>query len=334
MRILISLAAAFLLSGCETFAYYAQAVGGQMALMSRTRPVADLLADPATPQPLRERLVLAREIRDFAVKELKLPENASYRGYADIGRPYAVWNVVAAPEFSLTPLESCFPVAGCVAYRGFFAEQDAQRHAAELRARGNDVYVYGVLAYSTLGRFDDPLLSSFIRDPDAELARIVFHELAHQVAYAKNDSAFNESFAVVVEREGVRRWLGATKRTVALNAFFAARERRQKFAAEIEQARARLKLLYRQPIAPEAMREAKRVELDSLKARLAGDARFKDRDPNNAFLASFSTYTELVPTFEHLLQEDGGDLERFYARVKKYAASPPAERGALSAPGR
>ena len=162
----------------------------------------------------------------------------------------------------------------------------------------------------------------------------MFHELAHQVAYAKNDSAFNESFAVVVEREGVRRWLGATKRTVALNAFFAARERRQKFAAEIEQARARLKLLYRQPIAPEAMREAKRVELDSLKARLAGDARFKDRDPNNAFLASFSTYTELVPTFEHLLQEDGGDLERFYARVKKYAASPPAERGALSAPGR
>ncbi len=334
IRILISLAAAFLLSGCETLAYYAQAVGGQMALMSRTRPVAELLADPATPQPLRERLALAREIRDFAVKELKLPENASYRGYADIGRPYAVWNVVAAPEFSLTPLESCFPVAGCVAYRGFFAEQDAQRHAGELRARGEDVYVYGVPAYSTLGRFDDPLLSTFIRYPDAELARIVFHELAHQVAYAKDDSAFNESFAVAVEREGLRRWLGATGRTSAQKAILDARERNRKFAEDIEQARARLKLLYRQRIAPEAMREKKRAELDNLRARLASDARFKDQAPNNAYLASFATYTELVPTFEHLLAEEGGDLEKFYVKIKILAANERSNRGPLSAPSR
>ena len=330
----LALAGALLLSGCETLAYYAQAIGGQMALMSRTRPVADLLADPATPQPLRERLALAREIRDFAVKELKLPENRSYRSYADIGRPYAVWNVVAAHEFSLEPLESCFPVAGCVAYRGFFAEQDAQRHARDLRARGEDVYVYGVPAYSTLGRFDDPLLSTFIRYPDEELARIVFHELAHQVAYAKDDSAFNEAFAVVVEREGLRRWLGATKRTAALNADLAARERQRKFADEIEQARARLKLLFRQRIAPEAMREAKRAELDSLRARLAGDARFKDHAPNNAFLASFATYTELVPTFEHLLAEEGGDLEKFYLKIKILAANEPSNRGPLSAPSR
>ena len=330
----LALASALLLSGCETLAYYAQAIGGQMALMSRTRPVADLLADPATPQPLRERLALAREIRDFAVKELKLPENRSYRSYADIGRPYAVWNVVAAHEFSLEPLESCFPVAGCVAYRGFFAEQDALRHARELRARGEDVYVYGVPAYSTLGRFDDPLLSTFIRYPDAELARIVFHELAHQVAYAKDDSAFNGAFAVVVEREGLRRWLGATKRTAALNADLAARERQRRFADEIEQARARLKLLYRQRIAPGAMRESKRAELESLRARLAGDARFKDQAPNNAFLASFATYTELVPTFEHLLAEEGGDLEKFYLKIKILAANEPSNRGPLSAPSR
>jgi len=330
MRILVSLLALVLLGGCETLAYYAQAVGGQVSLMSRTRPAADLIADPATPQPLRERLALARDIRDYAVRELGLPDNASYRSYADIGRPYAVWNVVAAPEFSLEPLQSCFPIAGCVAYRGFFALADAEHYAQELRAQGNDAFVYGVAAYSTLGRFDDPLLSSFIRYPDAELARLIFHELSHQVAYVKDDSTFNESFAVVVEREGLRRWLAATGRVDAQKALQAGEERNKSFVAEIEQTRAKLRLLYRLRVAPEVMRERKRAELEALKAKLAGSARFKDVAPNNAFLASFATYTELVPTFEHLLREEGGDLGRFYARVKAYAARPPAERGPLS----
>ena len=334
IKIVLAVAASLLLAGCETLAYYLQAVGGQMAMMARARPVAELIADPATPQPLRERLVLARSIRDYAVSGLKLPGNASYRSYAELGRPYAVWNVVAAPEFSLEPVESCFPVAGCVPYRGFFARQDAERHAAALRSGGNDVFVYGVPAYSTLGRFDDPLLSTFIRYPDVELARLIFHELAHQVAYAKDDSTFNESFAVVVEREGLRRWLAATGRGTELKDYFSARERKRKFTGEIEQTRARLKVLYRQRIAPEAMRERKRAELQNLKARLAGQERSGDQDPNNAFLASFATYTELVGTFEHLLQQEGGDLERFYARVKAYAASAPSNRGPLSAPSR
>ncbi len=298
--------------------------------MSRARPVEDLLADPQTPQDLRARLLLAREIRAYAVKELKLPDNPSYRSYADIGRPYAVWNVVAAPEFSLEALQSCFPVAGCVSYRGFFAQEDAERYAAGLRAQGNDVRVYGVAAYSTLGRFDDPLLSSFVRFPDAALARLMFHELAHHVAYVKDDSTFNESFAVAVEREGLRRWLAATGRTEAQKELLAAQEKNKAFISEIEQTRARLRVLYRQRIAPEAMRERKRAELDGLKAKLAGYERFKNLVPNNAFLASFATYTDLVPTYEHMLREEGGDLERFYARVKKYAASPPDERGPLS----
>lgn len=330
LRILISLLLMFLLSGCETLAYYAQAVGGQVSLMSRARPVEDLLADPQTPQDLRARLLLAREIRAYAVKELKLPDNPSYRSYADIGRPYAVWNVVAAPEFSLEALQSCFPVAGCVSYRGFFAQEDAERYAAGLRAQGNDVRVYGVAAYSTLGKFDDPLLSSFVRFPDAALARLMFHELAHHVAYVKDDSTFNESFAVAVEREGLRRWLAATGRTEAQKELLAAQEKNKAFISEIEQTRARLRVLYRQRIAPEAMRERKRAELDGLKAKLAGYERFKNLVPNNAFLASFATYTDLVPTYEHMLREEGGDLERFYARVKKYAASPPDERGPLS----
>ena len=334
MRIPISLLAPFLLSGCETLAYYAQAVGGQMALMARARPAAELIADPATPQPLRERLELARAIRDYAVSGLKLPDNASYRSYAGLSRPYAVWNVVAAPEFSLEPLQSCFPVAGCVSYRGFFAREDAERHAAGLRAGGHDVYVYGVPAYSTLGRFDDPLLSTFIRYADADLARLIFHELAHQVVYVKDDSTFNESFAVAVEREGVRRWLAAMGRNAALKDYSASEERNRRFAGEIEQARARLNVLYRQRLAPEAMRERKRTEYAGLKKALESNPRFKDTEPNNALLASFATYTQLVSTFEHLLAEEGGDLEKFYIKIKKLAANAPSSRGPLSAPSR
>ncbi|HLX80559.1 MAG TPA: aminopeptidase [Burkholderiales bacterium] len=334
IRIIASLLASLLLGGCETLAYYAQAVGGQMSLMSRAQPVSTLLADPATPPVLRERLQLARSIREYASSELRLPDDGSYRSYADIGRPYAVWNVVAAPEFALKPQQSCFPIAGCVAYRGFFAQADAERYAAQLRAGGNDVYVYGVPAYSTLGRFDDPLLSTFIRYPDAELASLLFHELAHHVVYVKDDSSFNESFAVTVEREGVRRWLAATGRGELLQGFLEGQKRNAQFMALLDQARARLRLLYRSSLAPEAMRERKRAEFETLKQALAPYPRFSGAEPNNALLASFATYTELVPDFEHLLQEEGGDLARFYAKVKALAASEPSRRGPFSAPER
>jgi predicted aminopeptidase len=334
MRILASLLLAAALSGCETLAYYAQAVGGQVSLMSRARPVGALIDDPGTPPALRERLERAREIRDYAVQALALPENASYRSYADLGRPYAVWNVVAAPEFSLEPLLSCFPVAGCVAYRGFFAREDAERHAEKLRAAGNDVHVQGVPAYSTLGRFDDPLLSTFIRYPDAELARLIFHELAHQVAYARDDSAFNESFAVVVEREGLRRWLSDTGRAQEMDRYLESRRRSAQTQALVDQARARLQALYRSRIAPEAMRERKRAELADLGAKLAALRGGADPAPNNAFLAAYATYTELVADFEFLLKEKNGDLRAFYAQVKAYAASAPSSRGPLSKPSR
>ena len=333
-RFLVSLFAPFLLGGCETVAYYAQAVSGQVSLMSRSRPVEDLLADPATPQQLRERLALARSIRDYAVKELKLPDNGSYRSYADLGRPYVVWNVVAAPEFSLEPVESCFPVAGCVPYRGFFSQEDAEQHALRLRAAGNDVNVRGVPAYSTLGRFDDPLLSTFIRHPETELARLIFHELAHQLLYVQGDATFNESFAVAVERAGVQRWLAATGRAAGLKAFFEGQESRKGFFAEMAQARVRLKELYGLPLAPEVMRERKQAEFARLQTALEANSRFRIADPNNALLASFATYTQLVPAFEQLLAEEGGDLEKFYARVKTLSASAPSSRGPLSAPSR
>jgi predicted aminopeptidase len=333
-----SLAAALALSGCETLSYVAQAVGGHLRLMSQAQPVAELLADPGTPAALRERLALAQSIRDFAVKELKLPDNASYRSYAELGRPFAVWNVVAAPEFSLEPLRACFPVAGCVSYRGFFSKEDAERYAQAQRALGHDVHLGGVPAYSTLGRFDDPLLSTFIGYADAELARLVFHELAHQVVYVKDDSTFNESFAVAVERAGLRRWLAASSRARELGALQAAERRSAEFLALLGATRARLEALYRSRLAPEAMRERKRAEFAALRERYhaqrlawggyAGYDRFFGAAPNNALLASVTTYTGLVPAFERLLADSGGDFAEFYASVKNLAALAPAQRTA------
>ena len=330
MRLIAMLLIALpLLSGCETLSYYLQAADGQFTLLARARPVDSLVADPATPAALRERLEVAASIRTFATRELKLPENASYRRYADLARSYAVWNVVAAPELSLEPLQSCFPVAGCVPYRGYFAEDDARRRGDSLRAAGNDVFVYGVPAYSTLGWFDDPLLSTFIRYSDAELARLIFHELAHQLLYVKGDSTFNESFAVTVEREGVRRWLTAMRREGELGAFLQARERAGQFAALIRDARKRLELVYSSGAAADAMRQQKQAEFGLLAERYAalkaswggfsGYDRFFTEGPSNALLASFQTYSGLVPVFERLLSAAGGDLERFYAGARALA---------------
>ncbi len=331
-----------LAAGCGSVGYYAQAVQGHFALVSAARPLEQWLADPSTPQALRERLERAQRLRAFAVRELALPDNASYTRYADLDRDYAVWNVFAAAEFSVEARRECFLFAGCVSYRGFFAQHDARLHAARLQLEGYDVFVGGVPAYSTLGWFDDPLLSTFIGYPETELARLLFHELAHQVAYAKDDTTFNESFAVAVEEEGVRRWLEAAGRGDELAAFRRAQQRRTEFVALIEDARARLARLYAQPLTPQAMREAKRAEYERLVERyaalkaawggFAGYDRLFAEPPNNALLVSISTYTQLVPAFQRLLENAQGDLRAFYARVRALAAEPrEARRAALEA---
>jgi predicted aminopeptidase len=314
---------ALALGGCETTAYYTQAIGGHLKVMAQARPVSDWLADPQTPPDLRERLETARRIREFASKELKLPENASYLAYANLNRPYVVWNVFATPEFSVEPKSECFPFTGCVSYRGFYSEKEARRHAERLRASGYDVYVGGVPAYSTLGWFDDPLLSTFIRYPDAQLARLVFHELAHQVVYARDDTTFNESFAVTVEEEGVKRWLEAEGKPAELAAFRAVQARKRQLAERIAEARERLAAVYRMDLTREQKLEHKRGEWQRLRA----DYPALPIEPNNAFLASIALYTELVPGFERLLADEGGNLEKFYRRVKQLARDP-AERAA------
>lgn len=324
---LVFFATIILLSGCESISYYRQAIGGHLELMAASRPIGDWLADPQTSPELRRQLETAQRVREFASRDLALPDNRSYRSYANLGRPYAVWNVFAAPALSVEPRVDCFPFAGCVSYRGFFAEVDARRHAARLRAEGNDVHLSGVPAYSTLGWLDDPLLSSFIRYPDWQLARLLFHELAHQVAYADNDTTFNESFAVVVEQEGVRRWILAQGREADLAAFRSTQARRGEFSARVTQTREQLDRIYRSAMTAAQKLEHKRAAFDRL--RLAYP-QIVPAEPNNAFLASIAVYTGLIPAFERLLAE-AGSLQGFYQRVRELAATERSIRDPLLA---
>ncbi len=329
---------ALLVSGCANVSYYFQSVGGQLDVWRRERPIEDVIADPATAQALKDRLAQILEIRAFASRELGLPDNASYRRYADLGRPFVVWNVFAAPEFSVQPLQSCFLFAGCVSYRGYFARDDAERFAAGLAEEGHDVYIGGVPAYSTLGYFADPVLNTFIHYPEAEIARLIFHELAHQVAYVRDDTVFNESFAVAVEQEGVRRWLARGGDAREREQFERGRRIRAEFSGLVQKYRERLEALYRTRLAPDAMRSRKReilaeleVEYQSLKSQwggYSGHDRWFASKPNNAQLASVAAYSQLVPAFEALLAREEGDLSAFYAAVKSLAASPKGERDA------
>jgi predicted aminopeptidase len=335
-RLALFAALAAAMSGCSTLGYYWQAFDGQMELVRKARPVADVIADPASAPELKDRLERARRIRDFASRELRLPDNASYRRYADLKREYVVWNVFATDAFSIEARQWCFPVAGCVGYRGYFAQADAEAFAAELRRGEGDVYVGGVPAYSTLGWLSDPLLNTFIDYPRTELARLMFHELAHQVAYAPGDTVFNESFAVTVENAGVRRWLAAHGTPQERAAFQTAQHRRDDFIALVADYRTRLARLYASGLAPAAMRveksrtfEAMRADYTALKQRWEGypgyDAWFA-QPLNNAQIASVAFYTELVPAFERLLAASGGDLPRFYAQVAALAQLAQVQR--------
>ncbi|MGH8678984.1 MAG: aminopeptidase [Burkholderiales bacterium] len=324
------------LGGCQTLGYYTQAVGGQFEIWRASRPVESWVRDERTEQGLRERLKRVIQIRDFASRELALPDNGSYRKYADLQRPFVVWNVFAAPELSLEPVRWCFPFAGCVAYRGYFARSDAERFGSGLRDKGFDVFVGGVPAYSTLGWFDDPLLNTFIRFPETEVARLIFHELAHQVAYARDDTMFNESFATTVELEGIHRWVQKHGTTEQREAFETAQQRKRDFLALVAQTRTALRDTYALDAPKAEKRAAKAVifaamrdEYAKLKQRWGGFAGYDywfEEPLNNAKLVSVAAYSELVPAFQRLLKEKNGDLAAFYAEIKAIAKLPEAER--------
>lgn len=337
-RSLLILVASLGLSGCATVGYYSQAVRGHLSLMAAARPISTWVEDQATPAPLKERLLRAREIRRFAVEALGLPDNPSYTTYADLKRPAAVWNVFATPELSLDLKTWCYPVLGCASYRGFFERADADAMAAQLRAEGYDVNVAAVPAYSTLGWFDDPLLNTFINTPDPELARLIFHELAHQVVYARDDTVFNESFATAVEREGVRRWLAAHGDDRQRAAYAAHSQRREDFLGLLLSSRRRLAEVFASGASVQEKRAAKATVLAELQENyrrmrderwggFVGYDRFFAQPLTTAHLAAVGAYNDWVPAFEGLLADAGGDLRQFYARVRELGALDKHARG-------
>ena len=346
--VLAALATLCATSGCSSIDYLGQSASGHIRLLAAARPVQDAIADPTTPEALRKRLELTQRMRQFAVTELHEPDNGSYRSYADLKRSAAVWNVVAAPELSLQLQTWCFPIVGCVGYRGYYDLASADAAAAPLKADGLEVDVYEVPAYSTLGWTNwiggDPLLNTFVQWPEGELSRLIFHELAHQVAYAPGDTTFNESFATAVEHIGSERWLERNA-SVEVRAKQALTEsRRDDFHVLIRQWRAQLDAMYRSDL-PDA---GKRVRKAELYAGMRADYSAMKRDKwngyngydhwfataNNAALGAQAAYDDEVGAFERLFAAEGSDFDRFYAEVRRMAALPRPERDAAMAPYR
>jgi predicted aminopeptidase len=340
-------------SGCQTLSYYAQAAGGQYELLAHKQPIAKLLADPATPAPLRTQLQLLTNLLAFARSDLKLPVDNQYRKYVDVHRPFVVWNVEAAPEFSLEPKSWWYPLVGSMEYRGYFSETDARKYADHLRANGYDVFLGGVEAYSTLGWFKDPVLNTFVFDSDADLAELIFHELGHQQLFVRGDENFNEAFATCVGQEGARRWLRAKGDRAAMDDYEAELGRTVQFANLIAAARKKLMALYgdevtedgrvqaidkNRAVPAEQLRREKQRILDelqrdyaSLKAQWGGNSDYDHwfTKVNNAKLNSVAAYYDLVPGFNRILAGNGGDLSRFFQATERLSHRPKKERDHL-----
>lgn len=323
-------------SACSSLRYYAHVAHGQVALLAKRERVADVVADPRRDARLRERLAQAQEARAFASDRLGLPRNRSYTSYVELGRPYVTWNVFATAEFSVEPLTHCFPFAGCVAYRGYFDRERAEREAARLRAAGDDASIEGAVAYSTLGWFSDPILSSMLRWSDDELDGTIFHELAHQQLYVANDTVFNESYASFVQQQGVREWRAARGQPPPDGG---EDERDAAFTRLVLDLRERLRTLYASERPEADLRRAKQDEFTAFRHRYArlrdaewGGSRRYDawvNGPlNNASLVPFGLYESWVPAFARLFRESGERWEEFHRRARSLAQQPKAERDA------
>jgi predicted aminopeptidase len=324
-------------TGCTSISYYAQSLKGHVQIMTARQNVGKLIDDPSTPEALRAQMASASAIRQFATDELALPDNNSYRSYVDINRDHVTWAVFAAPEFSLTPRTWCFPVFGCVPYRGYFSKKSATETAVELQGQGLDVYVTGITAYSTLGWSSDPLLSTMLSQDETYLASLVFHELAHQQVYVDDDSVFNEAFAVAVETSGVRKWLRTAGDHTRLRRYEADRKRGAEFLALVSQTRDELSHIYADAGTPEQKRAAKTAAIERLRMRhrqmrdrrwggFRGYDAWVDTPINNAKLAATSVYSDRVPAFLRLFDLCSGDYPRFYASVRRLGELDKAYR--------
>jgi predicted aminopeptidase len=333
-RLIVYTVVAIVLGACADLRYYAHVTHGESALLLQRRSVSKVIADPATDPKLAARLKLSQEARQFASEKLDLPNNRSYTYYVKLNRPYVVWNVFATPRFSVDAVPQCFPIAGCVAYRGWFDEQKAKESAEKLKTDGYDVYIGGVPAYSTLGWFSDPIISSMMRWDDDELIGTIFHELAHQLIYVKDDTPFNESYAMFVEGEGVREWHRSRGETVADNHDQLMDDG---FTQLVLDLRERLKKLYKSGVDQEAMAAGKQREIEDFRTRYGAwrdknypnDHRYDAwvaRPINNATLLPFGLYDQWVQSFAALFKQADGQWPDFYARVRALAKQPKSER--------
>jgi len=309
------------LSGC----YYVQAARGQLDVMRKREPIVEIVGDPGTPPELADKLRLVQEAREFSITELGLPDNKSYQSYSDVERDYVVWNVFAAPEFSLTPKQWCYPVAGCVSYRGYFKEEAAMNAASKLEKAGFDVHLGGVSAYSTLGKFSDPVLSTMMRWDDVQMASVLFHELAHQVLYIKGDTGFNESFATAVEEAGVERFLLSKGMTDAFRTYEDRKALRRRLMQLTSDARIDLSALYAENIGESDKRHRKQQRIAQLSDALRIELQTSGRDSagwlgqalNNARIASLALYEGRLPQFRIMLDRCHDDLACFYAEARR-----------------
>jgi predicted aminopeptidase len=332
LKTIISLACLVSLSAC----YYVQATRGQMEVLSKREPIDEILASPETPEELSHKLGLVQEARQFSVDELGLPDNKSYRSYSDLERDFVVWNVFAAPEFSLDARQWCYPIVGCVSYRGYFSEDAAHKEAEKLSEMGFDVAVGGVPAYSTLGNFNDPVLNTMMRWDDVQLVSTLFHELAHQVLYIKNDTAFNESFATAVEEIGMQRWLATNGRERDMSRYLERKSLHRDFVDLVDEARDDLRDYYDRDIEAEEMRRLKATRLRRLSAdvsrvlEVAGraDSHWLSSDLNNARLLPMALYEKYVPAFRGLYSRCDADLDCFYRRAEEISKLGEVERNA------
>ena len=335
-----SLLAGFL-GACSTGGYFWQATTGHLKVLAAAQPIDAVLDAPDTSSRLRAQLEYVQQIRAFSVAHLGLPDNRSYRSYADLKRPYVVWNVVAAPPDSLDLKTWCFPFTGCVSYKGFYSEDDAVKLGESLRASGFDVAVLGIPAYSTLGFTADPVLNTFVYLPAGELARLIFHELAHQVVYIADDTMFNESFATAVEELGVDAWLNETGNAPLRAPYEVFDKRRTAFRLMLSQAQDDLKTIYSDSALLEkgGVLQAKADRMDRLRKEYlalkdswngwAGYDLFMEKDLNNAKLGVWGLYAQHVPAFKALFEHCQSNFPAFYKAVDVLGSTPAVERDAL-----
>ena len=338
IRIIFGVILAVILTGCESIVYYKQLISGQIAILNKKQPIHELLDNPDTPEKLKEKLRLVMDIRSFAKDKLFLPVKNQYLSFVELNRPFAGWNMWATPEFSFSPKTWCYPIIGCAIYRGYFSKEDAFNYGHQLEAQGYDVYIGGVVAYSTLGWLDDPVFSTFIYRSDIRLAALIFHELSHHLLYVSDDTTFNESFAIAVEQEGLRRWLTAINDLKASEIYKLNYRRRQQFIELVMKYRKELETLYAKNLPIPEKRQAKAAVFEKLKDdyRLlkqhwngySGYDFWMYQKMNNAKLISVSTYNDLVPAFLELLKTCNNDLKVFYKKCQDLSKKSKEERWA------